>query len=522
MDLETAQTTTTAKFPILKQEKGNSFIPVAQTITNVDGTSSTLIPGPVTTKEKVQKKNDVKARSMLLMTLSNEHLMTFDQYKDAKTLFAAIQTRFSGNALKDCKSARNITINGSDAAGYDKSKVECFNCHKLGHFAKECRQPKNQDSRNRNQDSSRRFVNVEETASNAMVAIDGAGFDWSYMADDEVPTNMALMVFSTCLKTCLKSFETLKTLKTQLDDLRIVFNKSEFNLATYKKGLASVEEKLVVYKKNEPEFGGYGPKTIKSVSEDIPNKVKESPDALLVKELVLNDKLEKKTVFPTVTKIEFIKPKQQEKLVRKPVKEEPKEGKLLVKELLKLIASIPMETSKPLLKDENAKDVDVHLYRSMIGSLMYLTSSRPDIMFVVCACARFQVIPKFSHLYAMKRIFRYLKGQPKLGLWYPKDSPFNLEVIVKEKQEKDIIETKSDKNRKRGEARQCRRPVTVEKVRKMKKRQSLRAKYANPTKLYLLKKKARTEFAIYSKKKEKGSNCQVGKVIKGKDDACNS
>ncbi|GJV59011.1 putative ribonuclease H-like domain-containing protein [Tanacetum coccineum] len=87
--------------------------------------------------------------------------------------------------------------------------------------------------------------------------------------------------------------------------------------------------------------------------------------------------------------------------------------------------STPMETQKPLLKDEDGEEVDVHLYRSMIGSLMYLTSSRTDIMFAVCAHARYQVNPKVSHLYAMKRIFRYLKGQPKSGLWYPKDSPFD-------------------------------------------------------------------------------------------------
>nr|GEX32569.1 zinc finger BED domain-containing protein RICESLEEPER 2-like [Tanacetum cinerariifolium] len=97
----------------------------------------------------------------------------------------------------------------------------------------------------------------------------------------------------------------------------------------------------------QPEFEGYGPKTSKCVSKDIFNEVKESPDASLVKELVSNDKLEKKTVFPIVTKIEFVRPKQQEKSIRKPVKnlmedmqplgEEPKEGKLLVKELLKLV-----------------------------------------------------------------------------------------------------------------------------------------------------------------------------------------
>ncbi|GKE60609.1 uncharacterized mitochondrial protein-like protein [Tanacetum coccineum] len=89
-------------------------------------------------------------------------------------------------------------------------------------------------------------------------------------------------------------------------------------------------------------------------------------------------------------------------------------------------ASTPIETQKPLLKDEDGEEVDVHMHRSMIGSLMYLTSSRPDIMFAVCACARYQVNPKISHLYAIKRIFRYLKGQPKLGLWYLKDSPFDL------------------------------------------------------------------------------------------------
>ncbi|GKC78543.1 putative ribonuclease H-like domain-containing protein [Tanacetum coccineum] len=89
-------------------------------------------------------------------------------------------------------------------------------------------------------------------------------------------------------------------------------------------------------------------------------------------------------------------------------------------------ASTPVDLEKPLVKDGDADDVDVHLYRSMIGSLMYLTASRPDIMFAVCACVRFQVTPKTSHLLAVKRIFRYLKGKPRLGLWYSRNSPFKL------------------------------------------------------------------------------------------------
>ncbi|GKD48924.1 putative ribonuclease H-like domain-containing protein [Tanacetum coccineum] len=89
-------------------------------------------------------------------------------------------------------------------------------------------------------------------------------------------------------------------------------------------------------------------------------------------------------------------------------------------------ASTPVDLEKPLVKDGDADDVDVHLYRSMIRSLMYLTTSRPDIIFAVCAYARFQVTPKTSHLLAIKRIFRYLKGKPTLGLWYSKDYPFEL------------------------------------------------------------------------------------------------
>ncbi|GKC06606.1 putative ribonuclease H-like domain-containing protein [Tanacetum coccineum] len=95
---------------------------------------------------------------------------------------------------------------------------------------------------------------------------------------------------------------------------------------------------------------------------------------------------------------------------------------------MKTISTL-IETNKALLKDEEAENLDVYLYRLMIGSLMYLTASRPDIMFVVCACARFQVTPKVSHLHAVKRIFRYLKGQSKLGLWYPRDSPFDLKAF---------------------------------------------------------------------------------------------
>nr|GEY95512.1 hypothetical protein [Tanacetum cinerariifolium] len=90
---------------------------------------------------------------------------------------------------------KKITINRSDKAGFDKSKVKCYNSHKMGHFVRECGGPRIQDSKNRYLDSSRRTVNLEETPPTAMVAIDGVGLDWSFMADDEVLRNMALIAF---------------------------------------------------------------------------------------------------------------------------------------------------------------------------------------------------------------------------------------------------------------------------------------------------------------------------------------
>ncbi|GJV80873.1 putative ribonuclease H-like domain-containing protein, partial [Tanacetum coccineum] len=91
-------------------------------------------------------------------------------------------------------------------------------------------------------------------------------------------------------------------------------------------------------------------------------------------------------------------------------------------------ATTPYEAPKPKSKNELDNPVNVHLYISMIGSLMYLTVSRPDIMFAVNACSRNQVTPTTSNLEAVKKIFKYLKGQPKLGLWYPRESPFVLEA----------------------------------------------------------------------------------------------
>ncbi|GJZ52623.1 ribonuclease H-like domain-containing protein [Tanacetum coccineum] len=155
---------------------------------------------------------------------------------------------------------RKLTVNGTETIGFDKSKVECYNCHKRGHFARECRAPRNQENRNR--ENTRRVVPVETTTSNALVSCDGSGYDWSDQAE-EGPTNFALMAYSStssnsevstdsnCSSSCL---ENVKILKEQNEQLLKDLRTSKINAITYKTGLESVEARLLVYKKNESVY----------------------------------------------------------------------------------------------------------------------------------------------------------------------------------------------------------------------------------------------------------------------------
>ncbi|GKB00620.1 ribonuclease H-like domain-containing protein, partial [Tanacetum coccineum] len=293
-------------------ENNDSWVPISQT-TEENGITTSKVSTPATAEKKIKRKNDVKARDLLLMALPNEHRLTFSQYPDVKSMFAAIETRFRGNAatkktqktllkqqyknfsatsveslgfifnrlhkivsrlailvvwmnkpeiktmsiddlynnfkiveqkikktvgtssggqnlafmtapssssINDAntaysqvsaaspsdleqihkddleamdlkwqlsllsvrakkyyqKTGKKIFINSNDIAGYDKSKVECYNCHKLGYFARECRASRSKEDQFRNQNNTRKQGNKEDT-SKAMLAIDGIGFD---------------------------------------------------------------------------------------------------------------------------------------------------------------------------------------------------------------------------------------------------------------------------------------------------------------------------------------------------------
>nr|GEX05281.1 ribonuclease H-like domain-containing protein [Tanacetum cinerariifolium] len=191
----------------------------------------------LTTEDMKKRKNDVKERTTLLLSLPDEHQLRFTEgSKTLEQTFNRLQVIVGQLQFMDVekKTGKKISIQGSDVAGFDKSKLECFNCHKMGHFAREYRAPRSQDRGRR--DNNRQGSKVEEQAPKALMAIDEVRWDWSYMendeenhalvADEEAPTEFALMANtsaeskefdnSLCSKDCNRNNDSLnKTLKKE-------------------------------------------------------------------------------------------------------------------------------------------------------------------------------------------------------------------------------------------------------------------------------------------------------------------
>ncbi|GKB49434.1 hypothetical protein Tco_0900187 [Tanacetum coccineum] len=348
---------------------------------------------PSTTKEKICKKNDVKARSLLLMALPNEHQLTFNQYVDAQSMFNRLQKLVSRLAIlgvvtppKDlnvkflrslpCEWDTHVAsfwMNNPDCdtmglilSNYDDdlksgSKVE---------YGTTCMRARICYQRTRrkiiivgkqlllNQGSSSKAVKIEDAFEKAMCAIDGAGFDWSNMAEDEIQADMALMTFTdfevsidkSCSKSCLNNYEALKK---HYDDLLVKLDDTGFKAATYKRCLSILEGQVVKYKESEVLFSeeidllkrSVGHKEylmgllktelekVKEENEGLEFKIakveetkkaRENTDAPIIKDWVSDDeeevepipKVEKKTAIPTATKKESVKP---EKPIRRSV-----------------------------------------------------------------------------------------------------------------------------------------------------------------------------------------------------------
>ncbi|GJT39644.1 putative ribonuclease H-like domain-containing protein [Tanacetum coccineum] len=214
---------------------------------------------------------------------------------------------------------RKITVNGNKTIGFDKYKVKCYNCHKRGHFVRECRALRNQENRNR--ENTRRVVPVETTTSNDLVSCDGSGYDWSDQAE-EGPTNFVLIAYSS-----------ISSNSKVVDKCKIGLG---YNAVPPPYTRNFMPPKLDLSFSGLEEFTSE-PIVIKPIaknceakaSEAKPKAVRKNNGALIIEDWVLDNKeddvpqakIEKKTFRPSFIKIDFVKAKQTNKTHRKTVKQ---------------------------------------------------------------------------------------------------------------------------------------------------------------------------------------------------------
>ncbi|GJW64485.1 putative ribonuclease H-like domain-containing protein [Tanacetum coccineum] len=215
-----------------------------------------------------------------------------------------------GDGIENVGEGAKLTVNDNETIGFDKSKVECYNCHKRGHFARECRAPRNQD--NKNKERSRRSVLVETSTSTTLVSCDGlGGYDWNKF--ENASKSLDKLIECQIVDNCKKG---LGYEKYNVVPPPYIGN---FMPQTPVLSFTSLDEFV-----NEPLV-----KNSKVMSSEEEPKAVRKHDALIIEEWVSDSeeenvsqtKTEKKIVKPSIAKIEFVKPKQQEKTARKTVKQ---------------------------------------------------------------------------------------------------------------------------------------------------------------------------------------------------------
>nr|GEX23005.1 hypothetical protein [Tanacetum cinerariifolium] len=320
----------------------------------------------------------------MLMALPNEHQLKFNSYKDAKTLMQAIENRFGDlqqinlgdleeidlrwnidmltiKARRFLKNTiRKLDMTNKEIIRFDKSKVECFNCHKRGHFARECRAPRAQD--NRNKESTRRNMPVETTNSSTLVSqCDGLAYDWSDQVEEEY----------------------VKDLKEQNEQFVKDLTTAMISVVSYKPGLESIEARLQImdkcktglgYSAVPPPYTGnfMPPKPVlvypsldefvdvnESVSESVvekptiesnePKTVRKENGAPIIEDWVSKSKEEDEpkfqTIKPNFTKIEFVKAKTNRKPIEK-IRQDTYRINAAKKKISK--AAVTLNTARPV------------------------------------------------------------------------------------------------------------------------------------------------------------------------------
>ncbi|GJR16733.1 putative ribonuclease H-like domain-containing protein [Tanacetum coccineum] len=557
MELENSQNNALAKLPMLKLgeyemweirikqyfqiqdyalweviENGNSWVPIPVTTPESGPSTALKMTVPSTTEEKICKKNDVKARSLLLMALPNEHQLTFNQYPDAQSM------HLSGNIahIKISKNLMEVMLLLVEEQMEEESLVKIVawtfsnvSLQKDASYFEDALLKSVDDAQLQDQDGTHDDCSFQDDGIDDHQAdgtnslqlkdtkrrnqgIDLGGIFSPFLHVSSTPHTEFTRIINdherltwdllhTCLFACFLSQEEPRGVSKALSDLfgeamqeellyssykiieaiRIFLAYASFmGFTVYQMDVKSaflygqIEEEVYVCQPPGFEDPDHPDKVYKVVKAlyglhqaprawydtlatyllsngfqrgkiDQTLFIKSQKGHILLVQIYVDDiifgstKKELCDEFEKLMKDKFQMSSMGELTFFLGLQVQQKKKGIFISqdkyvhEILKKFnytdvksASTPTDLEKPLVKDADADDVDEHLYRSMIGSLMYLTASRPDIMFAVCACARFQVSPKTSHLLAVKRIFRYLKGKPSLGLWYSKDSPLEL------------------------------------------------------------------------------------------------